>query len=153
MRNIIVLFIVIIPILVSCKPEPEATLTLEFSNASSADISVQRRGVGDSVETYFSLNSEQDVFSVSASQTGGSVSSLFRGMIIPADSVIVVFNDSLKIVHIRFVEGSGGSSQYEGRTDIIWRNQPRIVLNLDSYAQEDRGDDRNEYVIARYTFT
>jgi len=26
-------------------------------------------------------------------------------------------------------------------------------MNLDSYTQEDRGDGRNEYVIARYYFT
>jgi|SRR5690554_3665894 len=153
MRNSFLIFVLTFGVLLfGCKPEPSGTLEVEFYNSSSASISILKSGIGDTLETYFTLLSANDVFTISESQMGEGVSSLFGG-IIPADSLIVVFNDSLKMVHIRFVEGSGGSSQFEGRNEIIWRNQPRSLMNLDSYTQEDRGDNRNEHIIARYYFT
>ena len=151
MRNIIVLLIVVLAILVSCKPEPETTLTLEFSNASSANIIVKKY-IGQDSLTLMNLSSDHQWVSPTFSDMGGDVPSLFQYSF-TADSLVVVFSDSLKIIHIPYNEGSQSTAQFDGKPEIIWRNQPRSLRNLDSYTLEDRGDDRNQKVIARYTFT
>src|SRR5690554_1145406 len=152
MKNAVVIFTFIFGILLfGCKPEPAAHLVIDIYNTSSANILVQRNMLSHS-DTFFILVPIDGFFSVSHSAMGGAVPSLF-GSTMRADSLIVVFNDSLKIVHLPRMEGTWGAIGFEGRSDIIWRNQPRSLMNLDSYTQEDRGDGRNEHIIARYYFT
>lgn len=152
MRNVLTIFVIIFAVfLIGCKPEPDALLKLEIYNTSSANILVQRNILGHS-DTLFILVPIEGFFSASNSAMGGDVPSLFGGTM-RADSLIVVFNDSLKIIHLPRMEGTWGAIGFEGRSDIIWHNQPRSLMNLDSYTQEDRGDGRNEHIIARYYFT
>ena len=152
MRNVLTIFVIIFAVfLFGCKPESDALLELEIYNTSSANILVQRNILSQS-DTLFILVPIEGFFSVSRSAMGGDVPSLFGGTM-RADSLIVVFNDSLKIIHLPRMEGTWGAIGFEGRSDIIWRNQPRSLMNLDSYTQEDRGDGRNEHIIARYYFT
>ena len=149
MRTIIIVGLV--AILCSCKPEPTSSLLVEVSNTSSSNIFAQRN-ILSHADTLFVLIPNHGIFSTSYSDIGGDFSSIFDGIML-SDSLIVLFNDSLKIVHIPLVEGTFGSSQFEGRPEIIWRNHPRSLMNLESYTLEERGNDRNENVIARYTFT
>jgi len=95
------------------------------------------------------LSSGQHWNSQSYSAMGRGVSSVFQ-YALTADSLVVVFNDSLRIVHLVQVEGSFSSSQFDDRADIFWLDNPRNLKNLNSYILDHINE---ESVRARYEFT
>jgi len=131
----------------ACKPEPVATLVVEYNNATTAIILVETfsRGAGD---TLMLLGSNQQWVAPTVSDLGGDIPSLFANSI-RADSLVVVYNGPLRIVHLPFMENSFSSIPFQDRTDVIWRNEFRSLQNMDAYSQKE---DENEVIRLRYQF-
>jgi hypothetical protein len=80
--------------------------------------------------------------------TGGNFDSLF-GIAVKADSIVVLFNDTLRIVHVPFPEASGNTLPYEGRTDIVFFDNLRSLQNSNSHTIDDN---KSDSYMARYEF-
>ena len=153
MRNIIVLFILIVPILVSCKPEPETSFELIYKNETNSNlVLLNSYGHRDSyyTDTIFQINAHSQRSILSHREGVDDINVFPYNLVfqlIPGDSITVIFGDSLHVLH--YPERTTNVYSETLDPNGVLYSESRNIYHASFYFQEKVDDN---YFRGTYTF-
>ena len=144
----ILIYSIVLNILTSCGPEEgETIMTSEFSSVIAAH-NVQIIGyAGSNTSILYSDSLGSTTLKVGADGLYDTWPSGDTNISVPRDSVLIIFNDTLKLVHLTLQTNAAPDSILI-RDNIILFDDPRNIYNINSYATERVTESR---WTARYT--
>ncbi len=140
------LYFLFISLLIGCDPEKETDLHTIFSNQTSVVVSMQDYYDNNPGSlNYVFLPGNEEVY---ATHSRGGTDSFPRQLFwVQSDSIVVIFSDSLRIVHLS--RELSLDTIFQSRAEIVLYESSRNLNNLSSYAQQQINEGFYE---ARYTF-